>query len=105
MLTGSVMAFVELVPVDGDLVPELMKRYAYLWPLVIGAASILQRVVLVIGDYVDDGTINESFKARAQVVTTTTTTTSSPTDLTKPVIPEKAVRPDIPATKKETQST
>lgn len=61
VVISGMMAFVQTIPI-GDAAPEWLREYAYLWPLVLAAASALQRVVLVLGDFFDDWQINASFR-------------------------------------------
>lgn len=56
-LSGGVMAYADKL----DHLQLISPKVAQWWPVVLAGATFLDRLVRIIGDYVDDGQINQSF--------------------------------------------
>jgi hypothetical protein len=58
VITAGVAAWADKIQPLG-LVPE---KFAWLWPFILVGSALVNRVALLIGDALDDGALNDSFK-------------------------------------------
>jgi len=56
-LSGGIMAYADKL----DQLQLISPKVAQWWPVVLAAATFLDRLVRVVGDYLDDGQMNQSF--------------------------------------------